>query len=604
MAAQITALTGTPPSRSDPVNFAARGDSFLGQLPDFQSQANVLAAEAEANALLAETKRNEASVFASNASTSASAAASSFDSFDDRYLGPKASAPTLDNDGQTLLVGALYFDTTLNRMRVRNNANNAWLDAYYTDENLTVTNLEYTNTLTGGTGVINIGSGQLVKTVGGNIGIGAPTPTSLGAGTIGATINGAGGGHTTYQYGAANTGYVIAQPGGLVVNTFTGKNLQLGTAGATRLEIDTNGNAALGSVPSAWVSFKALDVNTYGSVASATNRISLAANSYFDGSVYRYKTTGQASRFDQIAGDSQWFTASSGTAGTPITYIQRMTLFQAGQLSLGRTDVQGKLTVETANASETVGYFRNSASDGVIQLNSNTSASRIKTLSGGGLTFGTDNTAGDSEGFRLTSGRYFKASNTGSYGSVAGYGDLSANLSHTFQSNDNNATVAALNGNTGAVVTNYSSALATGAAGRHFQGNLNGVEVFKVLANGSVEGQTEAPGTNSTLLASTAFVKNAVDSAALGVGQTWQDVTGSRAAGVNYTNTTGRPIAISVFGPNGNAFRGIIVAGVRVNTLTPIGTGSIASSVFAVVPDGTVYSLETGSTVSGWTELR
>lgn len=41
-----------------------------------------------------------------------------YDQFDDRYLGDKAAEPVVDNDGDTLLVGALYFDTTLNRMRV------------------------------------------------------------------------------------------------------------------------------------------------------------------------------------------------------------------------------------------------------------------------------------------------------------------------------------------------------------------------------------------------------------------------------------------------------------------------------------------------------
>jgi hypothetical protein len=35
-----------------------------------------------------------------------------YDSFDDRYLGSKSSPPTLDNDGDTLTVGALYYRTT------------------------------------------------------------------------------------------------------------------------------------------------------------------------------------------------------------------------------------------------------------------------------------------------------------------------------------------------------------------------------------------------------------------------------------------------------------------------------------------------------------
>lgn len=52
------------------------------------------------------------------AQTAATNAQASFDSFDDRYLGAKAVVPTLDNDGNGLLTGALYFDTTLNEMRV------------------------------------------------------------------------------------------------------------------------------------------------------------------------------------------------------------------------------------------------------------------------------------------------------------------------------------------------------------------------------------------------------------------------------------------------------------------------------------------------------
>ena len=32
----------------------------------------------------------------------------------------------------------------------------------------------------------------------------------------------------------------------------------------------------------------------------------------------------------------------------------------------------------------------------------------------------------------------------------------------------------------------------------------------------------------------------------LGVGQTWQDLSGSRSTGVTYTNTTGKPIMVSL----------------------------------------------------------
>jgi hypothetical protein len=53
---------------------------------------------------------------ATAAAASATAAANSYDSFDDRYLGSKSSAPTLDNDGNALIEGALYWNSVDNAM--------------------------------------------------------------------------------------------------------------------------------------------------------------------------------------------------------------------------------------------------------------------------------------------------------------------------------------------------------------------------------------------------------------------------------------------------------------------------------------------------------
>jgi len=53
---------------------------------------------------------------ATAAAASAAAAATTYDNFDDRYLGSKSSAPSVDNDGNTLLVGAIYWNSTTNQM--------------------------------------------------------------------------------------------------------------------------------------------------------------------------------------------------------------------------------------------------------------------------------------------------------------------------------------------------------------------------------------------------------------------------------------------------------------------------------------------------------
>jgi hypothetical protein len=53
---------------------------------------------------------------ATAAAASATAAANSYDSFDDRYLGAKSSAPSVDNDGNALITGAIYWNSSTNQM--------------------------------------------------------------------------------------------------------------------------------------------------------------------------------------------------------------------------------------------------------------------------------------------------------------------------------------------------------------------------------------------------------------------------------------------------------------------------------------------------------
>jgi hypothetical protein len=53
---------------------------------------------------------------ATAAASSATAAAASYDSFDDRYLGAKSTPPTVDNDGNPLIVGAIYWNSVSNAM--------------------------------------------------------------------------------------------------------------------------------------------------------------------------------------------------------------------------------------------------------------------------------------------------------------------------------------------------------------------------------------------------------------------------------------------------------------------------------------------------------
>lgn len=79
------------------------------------TQAGVAATQAgnaSTSASAAASSETGAAASATSAASSAAAAASALDSFDDRYLGSKSVAPTVDDDGDPLATGALFYLNT------------------------------------------------------------------------------------------------------------------------------------------------------------------------------------------------------------------------------------------------------------------------------------------------------------------------------------------------------------------------------------------------------------------------------------------------------------------------------------------------------------
>jgi hypothetical protein len=93
------------------------------------TSASASSTSASASSTSATASASSATAAASSqtaAASSATAAAASYDAFDDRYLGSKASDPTVDNDGNTLLDGALYWNTTNNVLMVYDLGGTTW----------------------------------------------------------------------------------------------------------------------------------------------------------------------------------------------------------------------------------------------------------------------------------------------------------------------------------------------------------------------------------------------------------------------------------------------------------------------------------------------
>jgi hypothetical protein len=116
--AAATSAASAATSATSAANSASAASTSASSASTSASSAATSASAASTSASSASTSASSAATSASSAATSASDAATTYDNFDDRYLGAKSTPPTVDNDGNTLLVGALYFNSVLAAMYV------------------------------------------------------------------------------------------------------------------------------------------------------------------------------------------------------------------------------------------------------------------------------------------------------------------------------------------------------------------------------------------------------------------------------------------------------------------------------------------------------
>jgi len=209
------------------------------------------------------------------------------------------------------------------------------------------------------------------------------------------------------------------------------------------------GNLGLGVAPSAWgASARVLELpnSTFFLNYSNNSQAIVGANAYYTGSNWLYKNTAAASNYEQLSGSHAWYTAPSGTAGNAITFTQAMTLDASGNLGIGTSspdsgfqltayaDVAGAIRVRGG------GTGSNTARTASLSLLSSGNEEWIVRGANDSLRFLQSST----ERARITSGGYFKASNTGAYVSSTGTyhemrsstaNDVTTYFSHTDASN-------------------------------------------------------------------------------------------------------------------------------------------------------------------------
>jgi hypothetical protein len=203
---------------------------------------------------------------------------------------------------------------------------------------LSPTSISYTGTLTGGTGVINIGSGQLVKDASGNLLVGTATTSTLSGYTVvGQFKNSIGivsgsadefSGALLRESSGSNSISLNADPGNLRAGSFLG----FGVDGSERLRITDAGNVGIGT-SSPWDSDTRLTLsragNTFFAIRNSTNSVD-----GFIGSVSNAFNYGTATNHPAV-----FFTNNT----------ERARIDSSGNLMVGTTSANGGLFTVNGN---------------------------------------------------------------------------------------------------------------------------------------------------------------------------------------------------------------------------------------------------------------
>ena len=265
------------------------------------------------------------------------------------YTTTASAAPTAGN----LVAGELAINTNDGVLYYKDSSGVVQSIASKAGNSGSFTNLSYTGTLTGGTGIVNLGSGQFYKDASGNVGIGTSSPS--------------------YKLDVQDT---LAK---------TRLNSTTGTNETYHLISNTGGNFYLGRDNSAGTAF---NIAPYASIVYSAGAYPMA---------FATNST-ERMRIDS-SGNVGIGLASTGDTLLEIYGANSATTYKNVNTGTGSSD---GFYVGMAKSSGTDGYVFNRESANVIFGTAN--AERMRIDSGGNVLVGKTTTAYGTSGARLTSG--------------------------------------------------------------------------------------------------------------------------------------------------------------------------------------------------------
>jgi len=253
------------------------------------------------------------------------------------------------------------------------------------------TTLEYTGTLTGGTGILNIGSGQLYKDASGNVGIGTSSPAKkldvVGEAQISFnSIN-------TYLYYQSTNNYTGRNTdGNMWMNVAGGQNNIFGIAGVEKMRIDSSGNVGIGtSSPASYGKLAVVGGNFYTSQAASPSGWATTTNANLNtGSYYFQLYTAGGNNVGQHSCNSSGeylistYSTTALLLGTNST--ERMRIDSAGNVGIGTSSPATQLHIASATAKTRIDTTAAASNNPELQL---TAVARQFNIGVGGATFAT-----------------------------------------------------------------------------------------------------------------------------------------------------------------------------------------------------------------------
>jgi hypothetical protein len=369
---------------------------------------NIVAIQnASTNATNAATSATAAQTAQSAAESARDATLAAYDNFDDRYLGSKTSNPTLDNDGNALAAGALYFNSVSGAMQVYTGS--AWVAAYVSGTGFLASANNLSDVASTSSARTNLGLGTIATQAASSVAI---TGGAIDGTTVGTTTASTGRFSTLQATGVTtvSAGSVSAPAITTTGDTNTGiffpaaDTIAFTEGGTESMRIDSSGNLSIGTTAAGQKLSIDGGIQLYGganlrglywSMYGSTNSGYIDINGSSDGNVMRFGTAntermridgsgnvgiGTSSPAHKLDVNSDTSRIARATTGSAYTLISNT----GGDLYMGvdRSTGGGLFTGTLAYASA----IGNGASTALHFATSNTVRATI--TSGGDLTIG------------------------------------------------------------------------------------------------------------------------------------------------------------------------------------------------------------------------